>query len=760
MATYMSYIEDAFNTYNNLLTFDFSIYKNLVYGCLTEHFRIKSKEDILILKATTHKLYSAYVSWSDECYTKTNIKEITELIKSEDNKSDNSATYYLDLKQVLKDDKIKEDQTYSNHLNWLFVAKEIVGRRDGTIRCANLTKDEWFREMQKDGFPDGCLNKLTSACITYTYMKDVNLAAQQLMDLPFRLYNLFLESVLHAEFLYVDKYSEIFKYLDIPAENKYCIYPSIVKIGINSLCEEIQTCYNHFLQIVNIKEDNPIQENISVTQSLNVYDSENPNYIDLAYWDQIINIIQLSYRVALIDLSYISNDKNVATLCDHIHHLTQLNKYIKDKEDILCELNNELYARIYQLNTRALFKSEILLKQILEQKQPIDSVVKIPHFQYNIMGYSAVIEKLLKKDAPIIEYVNHNVFIKYCKDHNRKSVNNSNLLFKSIDKNNEIGIDQTNIYNLCVVKGIDANLEYSSIYGYIKDNDHEQLLEILEKKMGLLHPHSTPPSMYVKVIMRLSELAHNAINRNSQTEEENLNKILTLLNAMMNKLRMFILSYKNQLTAPYRFRPPLEYSYYRLDDGGVTLCKFNDISSIKIEEEIFFISSWGFNPINYRFLENFYYLYNRDTHDLNRQKRELDVTREAEKLDEVIKINEEIKEAQKTMKANLDKVDQINENIVEKLEKEQKSTIQMLGVFGSFIALVSSIAGMVKSVQSFWQFVLFCITFMGCIVIFIWCLYYFFTKKEDRKDAPIILLFILLVVIISIGHALYSSAIL
>lgn len=760
MATHRSYIEDAFDTYKNLLMFDFPIYKNLVYGCLTEHFRIKSKEDILILKATMHKLYSAYVSWSGECYTKTDIKEIAELIKSEDNMSDNSTAYSLDLKQVLKDEKIKEDQTYSNHLNWLFVAREIVGQRDGGIHCAKLTKDEWFREMQKDGFPDGSLNKLTSACITYTYIKDVNLAARQLMNLPLRLYYLFIESILHAEFLYIDKYSEIFKYLDVPEENKYCIYPSIAKIGINSLCEEIQTCCNHLLQIVNIEENNPIQVNISTTQSLNLYNSENPNYIDLAYWEQIINIIRLSYRVALIDLSYISNDKNVATLCEQIHLLNQLNNYIKDIEDILCELDNELYNQIYQLNERALLKSEILLKQILEQERPIDSFVKIPHFQYNIMGYSAVIETLLEDKASIIEYVNHNIFIKYCKDQNRKSEVNSDLLFKSIDNGNVIKIDQTNIYNQCIVKGIDANLEYSPIYGYIKDKRHEQLLEILEKKMGVLHPRSTPPSMYVKVIMSLSTLAHDVIDRESITDAENLNRIITLLNDMMNKLRMFTLSYKNQLTVPYRFRPPLEYSYYRLHNGKVTFFKVNDIDSIKNEEGIFFISSWGFNPINYTYLENFYHLYNRDTHNLNMQIRQLDLKRETEKLAEVIKINEEIKKVQEEMKDNLDKVEKINENIVEKLEKEQKSTIQMLGVFGSFIALVSSIAGMVKSVQSFWQFILFCITFMGCIAIFIWCLYYFFTKKEDRKDGSIILLFILLVIIISIGHALYSSALL
>ena len=67
------------------------------------------------------------------------------------------------------------------------------------------------------------------------------------------------------------------------------------------------------------------------------------------------------------------------------------------------------------------------------------------------------------------------------------------------------------------------------------------------------------------------------------------------------------------------------------------------------------------------------------------------------------------------------------------MNEERKKTIQLLGIFGTFIAFVSSVAGMIKSVDCIVDFLLFCMTFVVCLLIFIWCLYTFFTDGKKHS---------------------------
>lgn len=742
LITSKSHIEQAIELYKKLLYFDFSIYQEVVYHCLTKYFNVNNSQDIKILKAVSLKSsYSSYIQWEEQCYTQS-VTKIATLIKSLDKKPDTHEEnkYYKSLSEILDKKDIKSiGETYRNQLSWLVITKCIITSQPNyTEESPSTPINEWIGKISESDLPnknvDDFLNKITRICVAYLFYVDSKTIARLLSWIPLKFYYLFTSSALQSEFLFTNNYSQYIKYQNIPELEQYNIYPDIVRTGINKIIECIKTYCLQISQIIEINNDNIIKESVYIQQQyIKSHSDENPNSIKTPYWDHIVDIIVLVFKMSLIDISYVSNNTNIKTLSELINAINQFRNYL-DNNQYISKLHNnndeKIYDRVKDINEIVLFKTAILYEQILNQKQPEDTLAGIPRFEYNVIGGDKISEIIrsckIKNNNPL-----SNPFINYCKNRSRILLQN----FKDFCQYYKIEGDLVNSYNSYVINGINKNLEYSVIYHSIKNKNDDNFLIQLARIMESIHPRSTPPSLYIKTIKRLCIIVENNIEKKDAIKVE---QAIALLNEMINNLRIFTLSYKNQLTTPYRFKPILEHSFYIVNNNNsVESYSIKDFNSLSKNDNVFFVASLEFSPINYTYLENFYYLYNRETHRLNRLKRQLDSEQQT------CSIERNINETANKVK--------------EEISADRKSTIQLLGVFGSFIAFVSSIAGMVKSVVNFWQFILFCITFVGCISIFVYLIYYITDRKDDdSKGIDAIILYIILLLWF-VGYIIYKN---
>lgn len=745
-----SYIKQIDELYNKLLYFDIGIYQNVVYNCLTTYFNVNTAFDIILLKAVSQKsIYSLSVKYNISCYDASSVNEIEGLIETLDSIDENITAN----ERIIKIDELinKEDltyigETYKNQLCWLEITKHIISSSINTNNVRKkLSITEWIENLQKDPCSDvydinNFLSEITKISVAYLFYKEPKQIGKLLSSLPLKFYYLFSKSALESEFLYIKDYNKIVKYKNIPEFSQYNLYPNIVRLGINNIYESIKTCCLQISQVVYNEKENIIKESVAICQQyIKIKTDENPNIIEIPYWEHIVSIVVLIFKMSFIDLSYVSNNSNIQILCELINAIEKFRNYLENNSHIVTSNSDDkqIYINVKYINEIVLFKSSKLLLQILKHKQPDDSNIEVPRFKYNLMGYDDIKKIIDTCKIKIDNIIGINPFIDYCSNNERIYASD----FTEFCEKNGIDLhksDLCNIYNKFVIHGINKNLEYSYIYESIKSKNEKDFLRLLNDAIGSMTHRSVPPSLYVKTIKNLCIIAEEKIDKE---DVENSKMAIRLLNDMINKLRIFTLTYKNQLTTPYRFRPLLEYSFYSIDDEfNIKLIRNKELCSPDKDKNIFSFASLGFSPINYTYLENFYYLYNRETHRLNRRMRQLSSDRQKLSIDE--------------------KIVESSNKVKEEITKERKSTIQLLGVFGSFIAFVSSIAGMVKSVECFWQFILFSLTFVGCISIFVYLIYFVTKSEDDKKDnTSVIMLYIILLIWI-IGNIIYKNHIL
>lgn len=436
------------------------------------------------------------------------------------------------------------------------------------------------------------------------------------------------------------------------------------------------------------------------------------------------------------------------SLIKGIHDLKEY--YLEENIGFINSIDKGLWDNVEQVNNMLRIKAAILLSQIVEQKQPSDDVSMMPKLSYNISD--EIINKATEEMKGIADNSN-NPFIDFYKGHGDDKIKTINDLFcnRNITLLNqsssirEYGIDSYNEYAFSGIKlYISHTPTYYAVKGLISTDDENGVIDLLSSYIGgdnnkMLN--EVPLSLYVKVIKNLYIIAKRHINDNIPFAD----KALGLMDKMNDILRQAILTYKSGNQTPCRYRPLFEYSFYHYDEGKLSMyepTKLEDFikGQTQIDNVLFISSLNNVGPINYTYLENFYYCYNRIAHRLHNE------------IDRQL-LNQTEQSINETSKNNLKNV---QNSITENMNEERKKTIQLLGIFGTFIAFVSSVAGMVRSVNCIVDFMLFCMTFVVCLLIFIWGLNALLnTTKEEPKWKARCVTISLLVILISTPFCLY-----
>lgn len=730
----LAYITKAKYFYEGLVYGELEPYSSLVYSCLYDRFKIQTVEDIKILKAVSKQLYSNYVYWDEDIYNAP-IEDVDKFIHSCDAEKTSGENNGLNLNKIEidleKEVNGKYLNSYKNYYIAIRIASTIIKKRNKCSNVSdypiNLQKHKDWSEKIGDEFKNiNSYQDVVKFCISYIYYTQKDSATKHFQILPLQFYRLLIYSILKAEFLYVPNYNTILQQIKNDGMNAFTVLPEIVTYGIESICETIDKCHQQYKSLIDsgdsITENIFLQVNIEKKFCNPKYKNEQVS-VNTGQWGAIVDIIKLAYETSLIDIAYISSSQNIKVLMSLIKSINDfVGFYSKENISFIGSIDKDLWENISKANDILLIKASILLSQIIEQVQPKDDSSMMPKLHYSISN--PTINERMEWVKRIVPKESINPFVVYCKQHGDINVKTITDLFTRknitpLTKASIIDYDGINRYNEYVNQGIELSIEQTPLYIAIrklnieksKYEDEKDLVDKLwiylkDKNPDSLHK-ILPPSLYVQSIKCLCKITKQNINGNVEFAQN----ALELLDEMINLLRLATLSYKSENTTPYRFRPLFEYSFYEYSNGKINLLKPYEYDSfveyLAYTDDIFFISSLYFpNPINYIYLENFFQCYNRKVHKLHH-------------------------EIQKALLASKEK--ELVGNVASQMNEERKKTIQILGIFGTFIAFVSSIAGMIKSVGNIVDFMLFCMTFVVCLLIFIWCLYSFFT--EDHKHS-------------------------
>lgn len=767
----LSYIRQAQDYYAGLVKGEIESYSSIIFTCLYQTFNIQTIDDVKILQAISFKLFSDYV------YLKKDINwlPIDELIKNISNyviscdKED--VAYEAEEFECINIGAKTAELTpnlisYHNHYKWIQIASEIIRKRSKHLKLKrdSLTlckHSEWCEKISKEFKKINNYQSIVKFCISYKYYTEKDVVKKHFQILPLQFYYLVIKSILRAEYLYISDYKDILRKIDDKAElgnmDAFTVLPDIVTYGIEPIQEMINKCDRQYRSLLDNNEK--IAENIHLEAYVEnkfcrpKYKNEQVS-IETGQWIPIVDIIKLAYEISFIDIAYVSSTSNIRLLMSLIKGINDLNEYYNNENfDFIGSIDNKLWKRIKSVNQMLRIKAAILLSQIIEQEQPKGDSPMIPKKCYGLSDDT--INYALKEVVNITRNI-ENPFIKYYKKQRKNNVDNIEDLFQQEDikpLSNLSLLECFKSYNNYAKEGIILYLRHVPIYSKIKKSKTgetskederafiNELKSYIESKDILVY--DIPPSLYVETIKYLHALTQKYIDHDIDFATDSLE----LLDKMNSLLRQATLSYQNGYTIPYRFRPLLEYSFYEYKDGDLLLYKTSELADFiqrknnDDDDNIFFISSlYPINPINFLYLENFYYYYNRVAHRLHNEKdRQL--------------LNNKEQSIKKLLDDNLDKA---KGDVEKEMNQERKKTIQLLGVFGTFIAFVSSVAGMVKAVNCIVDFMLFCMTFVVCLLIFIWCLNALLnTTKEEPKWKIGCVIISLLVILTSTPFCLY-----
>ena len=760
---FQPYIYQASSFYNGLVDGELESYSSIVYSCLYEVFKIKTLDDIRILKAASKIPCSDYAYWDKEVCT-SSIEDISKFVHSCDNNNDRKDDI-IDFKHEI--DKLEKEEahgqflkSYYNIYKYIKLAEKIIEKRNETasqsVEPIILQGHwSWSKEIASEFQEIRQYKKLVKFCISYMYYTQKDVVKKHFQAIPLQFYSFLIKSILRAEFIYIKNYDSILKARSVNEMDAYSVMPEIVAYGIEPICETINKCNRQYQFLLRDKDS------FNECICLEAYTDNKfyrPKYkneqvcVVTGQWIPIVDIIKLAFEISLIDIAYISSSQNIRLLMSLIKGIHDLKEYyLEENIGFINSIDKGLWDNVEQVNNMLRIKAAILLSQIVEQKQPSDDVSMMPKLSYNISD--EIINKATEEMKGIADNSN-NPFIDFYKGHGDDKIKTINDLFcnrnitllNQSSSTHEYGIDSYNEYAFSGIKlYISHTPTYYAVKGLISTDDENGVIDLLSSYIGGANNkllHEVPPSLYVKVIKYLYNIADRHIKDNFDFAD----KALGLMDKMNDILRQAILTYKNGNQTPCRYRPLFEYSFYQYDEGKLLMyepTKLEDFikGQTQIDNVLFISSLNNVGPINYTYLENFYYTYNRISHQLHR-KIQLQLLKKEENV--LSKIIEEEREKEKR-------------NLINTIQEERKNTIQIVGILGTFIAFVSSIAGMIQSVACIVDFVLFCVIFVLCLLSFVWCLNNLLTTskvlaKWKLKSVIIILLTILILSILCLCY--------
>lgn len=448
---------------------------------------------------------------------------------------------------------------------------------------------------------------------------------------------------------------------------------------------------------------------------------QSDNVIKTKLLKHLMNLTEQLYAITVIDLSYEGSERSVSTLTKFISSLNFINQEFFDSIistdvhviSLVLKSFDSNAIKILKCNVDTFFlKSSILTKQIIEQNNIV--TIRTPHIPSICKCY-----RLSDEDVNRVMDV-YSVYLK-AKDiyeddpfyslyySNLNSEFNERLLEQY--RFNSSHVHQSpfvELYNSNIANAIYIRAKYSHLISLICNNNTEEVINEIHKfvvecendKNYVYESIYTSPSIYIKTITWL----HNYIKNHK--ESPHIYDEIVCFEKLLKYFRRYINLYreKDNYCVPQTYRAYFEYSFCEIHDKSLKKVYLDFSNETEYEhnyeklDNCFFFASIGYQPFNVKSLEAFFYYYNLEFK-----------TFQSECIEASIKSSENA--------ANSAKL------VVNDIKDERARTLQLVGLLGTFIAFVSSVVGMQKVVTDILEFVLFGITFMLGVLVFIVCIY-------------------------------------
>lgn len=534
------------------------------------------------------------------------------------------------------------------------------------------------------------------------------------------------KSISIGEFYYIENYSEYIKPND---EDKERIIDRKLPAFVH-LYPQIYSFTKNFTTIVKPRNNrskgiiyyykSPV--NILATRLVEI---SSPNIIKTELLKPLIDLTEQLYEVTVIDLFYEGSERSISRLSTFISSLhcanTEFFIPIINAEgngsiiSLLIKTFDENAVTTLKRNVALLFfKSSVLIQQIVDQYNiTVAKSIQIP----TICEYY----KLSDEEVNIIvrtyntSWKNYDVannvidpFYNVYQRYKNETINLKQLDEYRYGKSFGKLPPLVELYNSNINNAIELRAKNSyQIQVINSDNNSSDIINAITVFVNRVETESaqrlkfnyTSPSTYIKPLMWL----HNNIVNNKVADESDRRSQITLFETLLKDFRRYINLYKDKESycVPQAYRSYFEYSFAKLDSNNTYRKEYIDFTSeldYKELDRCIFFASLGYQPFNVKSLESLFHYFNLEFKTIERKA-----------------IEQSIETANKaTNYAN---------SASQSIKDERGRTLQLVGLLGTFIAFVSSIVGMQKVATDIIEFMLFAVTFLFGILVFIYCIY-------------------------------------
>jgi hypothetical protein len=692
-----TYIEEAQEVYNNIVGCKIESYKFFVLQTLNG-YGIKNIEQLSILKRVLSVNESSILQFS---FPENKDFDFSFKDDGKSKKYDKEKkSFFVDLSQ---DQRFEQEMTNIPGQYSIIAALRIWEEKKKQNKVEG-------QELQKDTFSDEDLAALLKRsfgefCVAYTYMHNKTDFYSYCDAITFLFFTYLWKSVAVGEFYIVSGYKDIIRAWE---DKKDDLDERILPAFINCY-SDISSAIATFVNRINPKNNGGLYEvHFELDQDL-IIDSIPGKYVKTEHLQPLIKLTQLLFDITVIDIRYIASESNLSKLINFIYAFDKLKKSLSPTKATLARRTSIFLEQAFDVNAleilnnvieALIFKACVLSKQMMEQQAPAGPKI--------CFGYSPLtnpeINSIIEQYSQYAKDYTKDIFYVLYKHDSKNDISTQDKFqddLKNCRKDNSRYPECSLIkkYNENIDEGVSAYITNNRLYYLIKNNaDPQSIIQGIE---SFVQEHSditafkcVSPSTLVKSILWLYNYLKNSVNRE--------HRVIYTYGKLLNCLRLFIIAYKNEKDAPRRFRSYFEYSYCSVEDKKVikvylSPAELQNYDREQTKQYIFFASQ-GYSPVNMQFLENFFLKYNREFR-----------TFEGDAIEDSIKKSEEL--SGKITGA------------IATIKEERGRTLQLVGLLGTFIAFVSSLVGTQKVAIDIFDFMLFFITFMTGILVFVFCVY-------------------------------------
>jgi hypothetical protein len=616
--------------------------------------------------------------------------------------------FYADLR---KDGRYKEDMTdisgqYSI-IAALVIWEKTIGTKQEEAKGEKIAFDnnEELASLLKRSFGKFC------AAYTHRYSKTDFYdfcAAQTLLFFAY-----LWKSVAVGEFYIVPNFKDIIKpNKDKEADNLDAkLLPAFV--GYYS---DIASAVSTFFNRVDPRHNDSYELHFDLDQEFAI-DSVSAKHAKIEQLKFLMGLTQKLFDITVIDIRYFASEDNLHKLVNFIDGFYRFKNNLSTTEltpnqrTSLFLANKQIFgfdalSFLKRTMESLVYKACVMWEQILNQPSP-DRELRVA---YNSLANASIDSTIHHYCLFATDYGNDFFYTSFLFQKN-KEVKDDNINrpfyggLTNCRLENKRYQDQSFIreYNNHIDEYISFYMKASKMYSLInEDKDSENIINAIRTFVrecdDMTKLKSASPSAFVKSVLWMSR---HLLGKGKERDHQEI----LLYGKLLNCLRLFTILYANGKGTPHRYRSYFEYSFCKVDaeKGLATMVhleadKFRNYNASYTEDCIFFASQ-GYNPVNMRFLENFFLKYNWEFR-----------TFESDAIDASIEVSKESSQKAQQM--------------VKTMSEERSRTLQLVGLLGTFIAFVSSLVGVQKVAANIFDFMLFLSTFMTGVLVFVLCVHH------------------------------------